>query len=216
MLSHNTIDALYRAGFCVIRDDKGEVCIVHRKKGLAKVFSREQKTATIEEVRAHKALVDTVRNIDLQHDAENTRKMQARMETATCKVFHRGMRVLVNNKSGFNQGARGYVEFQEPANGRVWVMREGASAPVYFWPFELEPYSGSIGIGEEQSLDDLVAHCSKELFSDVMKGKFEVGVERVIYNALSWKSRNDLLNEVSRSVESVPVLVDRVEEAPAP
>lgn len=53
--------------------------------------------------------------------------------------FEVGQRVHVNDGSGFHRGAFGRVEFQEPTHeGRVWVLRDGASAPVYFYPRELE------------------------------------------------------------------------------
>ena len=53
------------------------------------------------------------------------------------KTFVRGGRVVVNESSGFNRGARGVVEFVEPS-GKVWVLRDGASSPVYFHPSELD------------------------------------------------------------------------------
>ena len=53
------------------------------------------------------------------------------------KVFVRGDRVSVNSSSGFHQGARGVVEFVEPS-GKVWVLRDGASGPVFFYPKELD------------------------------------------------------------------------------
>ncbi len=52
-------------------------------------------------------------------------------------IFKRGDRVLVNQTSGFNKGAEGIVEFVEP-NGRIWVLRDGSSGPVYFYPTELD------------------------------------------------------------------------------
>lgn len=52
-------------------------------------------------------------------------------------VFKRGDRVRVNETSGFNKGAEGVVEFVEPS-GRTWVLREGSSGPVFFYPSELD------------------------------------------------------------------------------
>jgi len=48
--------------------------------------------------------------------------------------FQRGSRVQVIQ--GFNVGAHGVVEFVEPT-GRVWVLRDGASKPVYYESYEL-------------------------------------------------------------------------------
>lgn len=50
-----------------------------------------------------------------------------------------GQRVRVNDGSGFHRGAFGRVEFQEPTHeGRVWVLRDGALTPAYFYPRELD------------------------------------------------------------------------------
>jgi len=46
-----------------------------------------------------------------------------------------GTRVKSN---GFNRGAIGTVVFQEPAGGKVWVLRDGADGPCYFWNPELD------------------------------------------------------------------------------
>lgn len=47
-----------------------------------------------------------------------------------------GTRVRVKNGK-FSGGALGTVVFQEPAGGRVWVERDGAGSPVYYWNDEL-------------------------------------------------------------------------------
>lgn len=41
-------------------------------------------------------------------------------------------------RSGFHKGAKGIVEFQEPNGGRVWVSRDGAGGPCYFYADELD------------------------------------------------------------------------------
>lgn len=43
--------------------------------------------------------------------------------------------------AGFNVGARGVVEFVEPSGQKVWVLRNGASNPVYYHPDELQKIS---------------------------------------------------------------------------
>lgn len=67
-----------------------------------------------------------------------------RMEEAKPRPYGRrfktGQRVMVNDGSGFHRGAFGRVEFQEPTHeGRVWVLRDGASSAAYFHPWELDP-----------------------------------------------------------------------------
>lgn len=51
--------------------------------------------------------------------------------------FVRGDRVFATHKAGFHKGAHGVVEFVEPT-GKVWVLRDGASGPVYYMPDELD------------------------------------------------------------------------------
>lgn len=54
-------------------------------------------------------------------------------------VFKRGDRVLINQTSGFSKGHKGVIEFVEPTiQGRIWVLRDGASDPAYFYPSELD------------------------------------------------------------------------------
>lgn len=50
--------------------------------------------------------------------------------------FDVGQRVIVAPHAGFHRGARGAVEFHAP-DGRVWVMRDGASSCVFYYPHEL-------------------------------------------------------------------------------
>ncbi len=40
--------------------------------------------------------------------------------------------------AGFNVGARGIVEFVEPSGEKIWVLRDGASTPVFYHPSELQ------------------------------------------------------------------------------
>lgn len=49
----------------------------------------------------------------------------------------RGDRVRVNDRSGFSKGSKGTVEFVEPVE-RIWVLRDGASSPVFFYDYELD------------------------------------------------------------------------------
>lgn len=52
--------------------------------------------------------------------------------------FPIGVRVNVNQRSGFHKGARGVVQFQEPNEGRIWVLRDGADGPVFYYGYELD------------------------------------------------------------------------------
>ncbi|ANT45296.1 hypothetical protein Xoosp2_74 [Xanthomonas phage Xoo-sp2] len=53
--------------------------------------------------------------------------------------FEVGQRVVSGSSSGFHRGAHGEVKFQEPNfEGRVWVLRDGASSPCFYYPHELE------------------------------------------------------------------------------
>ncbi len=40
--------------------------------------------------------------------------------------------------AGFNTGTRGIVEFVEPSGEKIWVLRDGASTPVFYRPDELQ------------------------------------------------------------------------------
>lgn len=44
--------------------------------------------------------------------------------------------------AGFNVGARGVVEFVEPSGQKIWVLRNGASTPVFYHPDELIKIDG--------------------------------------------------------------------------
>jgi hypothetical protein len=53
--------------------------------------------------------------------------------------FEKGQRVVAGSGAGFNRGAHGVVMFQEPnLDGKVWVLRDGASCEVFYYPHELE------------------------------------------------------------------------------
>jgi hypothetical protein len=47
-------------------------------------------------------------------------------------------RVVVNESSGFHVGAKGTVKFVEPSGQIIWVIRDGATTPVYFRNTELD------------------------------------------------------------------------------
>ncbi len=63
--------------------------------------------------------------------------------------FPIGARVMMNSRTGFSSGGWGTVVFQEPSQGRVWVLREGAQEPVYFYGYELS-FSRSVFSAPEQ------------------------------------------------------------------
>lgn len=50
--------------------------------------------------------------------------------------FEHGQRVEVAQHAGFHAGALGTVEFHAP-DDRVWVTRDGATRPVFYYPHEL-------------------------------------------------------------------------------
>jgi hypothetical protein len=54
------------------------------------------------------------------------------------KTFVEGERVVVNESSGFHVGAKGTVKFVEPSGQIIWVIRDGATTPVYFRNTELD------------------------------------------------------------------------------
>jgi hypothetical protein len=53
----------------------------------------------------------------------------------TLQSYHRGVRVKLKTmgRNGF-----GTIEFVEPNGERIWVLRDGASSPVFFHPYELD------------------------------------------------------------------------------
>lgn len=50
--------------------------------------------------------------------------------------YKRNDRVVVIK--GFNVGAKGNIEFVEPSGEKIWVLRDGASTPVFYRPDELQ------------------------------------------------------------------------------
>jgi hypothetical protein len=53
------------------------------------------------------------------------------------RPFQRGDRVVVNEQAGFHKGARGVIDYITP-DGRIWIIRDGSSSPLYWHAFELE------------------------------------------------------------------------------
>jgi hypothetical protein len=53
------------------------------------------------------------------------------------KFFRPQSRVKVRADAGFNPRALGTVTFHAP-DDRVWVLRDGSSKEVFFYPYELE------------------------------------------------------------------------------
>lgn len=52
-------------------------------------------------------------------------------------TFKRGDRVRVK-RHGWNPGATGTIEFQEPNGNRCWMVRDRADGPLYWMNHELE------------------------------------------------------------------------------
>lgn len=61
-----------------------------------------------------------------------------KMSSIYCPPFEEGERVVVKMNAGFHKGAHGVIKFVEPSGNRVWVIRDGASTPVWYSPMELE------------------------------------------------------------------------------
>lgn len=72
------------------------------------------------------------RDVDL---ADTLMKVHKVMEERYTSI-RRGHSVKVI--AGFNVGARGIVEFVEPSGEKIWVLRDGASTPVFYHPSELK------------------------------------------------------------------------------
>ena len=60
--------------------------------------------------------------------------------------FSKGNRIVVRDTAGFHRGARGVIEFVEQ-NGRCHVLRDGASATVFYDPSELKLEEPTCNIG---------------------------------------------------------------------
>lgn len=59
--------------------------------------------------------------------------------TGKYRKFEPGTRVRANQTAGFHRGAEGTVQFQEPGSHfRVWVLRDKADSPVFYYPDELD------------------------------------------------------------------------------
>ncbi len=67
------------------------------------------------------------------------------MHKSAQKNLARGARVRVLRDAGFHAGALGVIEFVEPAQDRVWVLRDHASSPVWFSAAELEVVTPALG-----------------------------------------------------------------------
>lgn len=105
--------------------------------------------------------------------------------------FFRGMRVTINESSGFSRGGLGTVVFVEYLGKRVWVHRDGSSSPCFFLPHELT-LDESESPENPMPLKSLISDNCRFLFSKFMAGKFEGGFEIVVYRILDWASKQDL------------------------
>lgn len=121
--------------------------------------------------------------------------------------FVRGMRVLINENSGFSKGARGAVVFVEPSGKRVWVHRDRASSPCFFMPHELT-LDDSESPAHPVTLKNLISDNCRFLFSKFMVGKFEEGFETVVYRILDWASVQDLYKDNSHVQKAEGVVVE--------
>ena len=80
----------------------------------------------------------------LKHSDEQLTKAMEMLATLMNKMhnqpisFKRGDRVKVKQTAGFHKGASGVVEFVEPSGEKIWVTRDGASSPVFYYGEELD------------------------------------------------------------------------------
>lgn len=66
-------------------------------------------------------------------------RVDSTLKLPAVRRFGRGDRVAATRSAGFHPGAHGVVVFQEPNPvGKVWVLRDGASSEVFYYPHELE------------------------------------------------------------------------------
>lgn len=68
--------------------------------------------------------------------AHENAELQKQMPKEPRKI-QTGDRVQATMNAGFHKGAKGTVRFVEPSYEKVWVLRDGASSPVFYHPDEL-------------------------------------------------------------------------------
>lgn len=64
--------------------------------------------------------------------------VKATVEKLKTRVFKKGDAVYVNKTASFYRGWHGVVEFVEPNEGRVWILREGTQTPTAYNKHELD------------------------------------------------------------------------------
>jgi hypothetical protein len=72
---------------------------------------------------------------DLREKEERERR--SAIYWSNSPFFPRGIRITVRQSAGFNRGAKGVVEYQLPGNGKVFVLRDGASDAIFYHGSEL-------------------------------------------------------------------------------
>ena len=90
---------------------------------------------TYQEVDMNAIMIDALKELNLKVEALRARVEQMENEPIS---FKRGDRVKVKQTAGFHKGASGVVEFVEPSGEKIWVTRDGASRPVFYYGEELE------------------------------------------------------------------------------
>ena len=87
------------------------------------------------EVDMNAIMIDALKELNLKVEALRARVEQMENEPIS---FKRGDRVKVKQTAGFHKGASGVVEFVEPSGEKIWVTRDGASSPVFYYGEELD------------------------------------------------------------------------------
>jgi hypothetical protein len=87
------------------------------------------------EVNMNAIVIEALKELNLKVEALRARVEQMENEPIS---FKRGDRVKVKQTAGFHKGASGVVEFVEPSGEKIWVTRDGASSPVFYYGEELD------------------------------------------------------------------------------
>ncbi len=96
---------------------------------VAKFMNRFNRSSVEQDNRQE--LLDKIELLEAEIDSYRVRDKEEK------KTFKRGDRVQANEQAGFHKGAKGTVQYVEPS-GKIWVLKDGASSDVFYYPDELD------------------------------------------------------------------------------
>jgi ATP-dependent exoDNAse (exonuclease V) alpha subunit len=121
----------------VLNDNTEPVVSVDTGKlrGLVLSYVETQQAVAI----LHKERTDLIKTVAELFNKNQEMYQQLSALESKPRPFVVGDRVKVRKNAGFNRGAMGVIQFIEPTDGgKVWVLRDRSSSPVWYTADELE------------------------------------------------------------------------------